>query len=99
VEDGVAIEVTHRGEETVIAVSGVFDAQAAAKLRALFARPRMADGVVIDFSRAREITDVALASLLEGQRTHAVRLRIRGLSQRHDRMLRFLSPGAVEGGR
>jgi anti-anti-sigma regulatory factor len=97
----VAIEVTDEGGETVIAISGVFDGDAASKLRALFTRHPIGDrsGVVVDFTRAREITDVGLAALVDGQRTHEVQLRIRGLSQRHNRMLRFLSPDGARDGR
>ncbi len=91
------IEVERSGEETIVRVSGVFDVFAAARLTALLVRGATTDGarVVIDFSRVREISDVALATLVDHQDEHQVRLRLRGLSQRHNRMLRYLGRGAT----
>lgn len=77
----------------MIAVDGVFDGEAAAKLCALlvdtsFPAPAT---VVIDFSQAREVTYIALAALLNAPRKEAVRLKVRGLAQRHHRIVRFLA--------
>jgi anti-anti-sigma regulatory factor len=89
-----SLGITNHGGETVIVVTGVFDGEAAAKLRAMFLASSASapTSVVIDFSRAREITDIALAALVDARRKGSVQLRIRGLSERHNRMLRFLSP-------
>lgn len=80
--------------EVVVAIRGLFDAPAAARLRAACmeaARTNHAKRIVVDFSRATEITDIALAILIEQQVAgEGPRLRFRGLSKRHNRMLRYL---------
>ncbi len=77
--------------EGVVSIRGVFDSSAAARLRAACMESARRRTVVVDFSHAREITDVALAVLIEQQAAHeGPRLVFRGLSQRHNRMLRYL---------
>ncbi len=81
--------------DTVISIRGVFDSPAAARVRAAYmdaARKNAATRFVVDLSRATEITAIALAILVEQQAmAHGPPLTVRGLSKRHDRMLRYLS--------
>ena len=84
----------HLDQEGVIAIRGVFDPGAAARLRAACmeaAGSAVGKPLVVDFSRATEVSDIALAILLEQQvADEGPRLTFRGLSKRHDRMLRYL---------
>jgi STAS domain len=74
--------------DEVFSISGVFDPIAAARFRARFAElPRDAP-VVLDFSAASEVSDLALWVLLAAPRHPC--LALRGLTQHHERMLRYL---------
>ncbi len=87
-----SVGITRNGDECIISVSGVFDAKAASKLQVVLPSSTAPVNVVIDFSKAREITDTGLAALLETMRGSSAQVRARGLSHRHHRMLRLLSP-------
>ncbi len=92
-----ALGITSDAQGSVISVTGVFDAHAAVRLLGMLPHgEESANDVVVDFSKAREITDPGLAALVNGTRGSAVRLRARGLSQRHHRMVRLLSPGDAD---
>lgn len=71
-------------------VEGVFDGAAATIIRAKLI-DASSDLVVLDFGRAREISDSALA-VLAGTLVALERPRVilRGLGQHHERMLRYL---------
>lgn len=81
--------LTHNAKETVIAVDGVFDGEAAAKLCALLVDARLPTPavVVIDLGGALEVSCIALAALLEAKRKDSVEVQIRGLAHRHGRVL------------
>jgi hypothetical protein len=74
----------------IVSVEGVFDHAAAAIIRAKLI-DTACDVVVLDFGRAREVSDVALAHLagtLTGlERPHVM---LRGLGHHQERMLRYL---------
>jgi hypothetical protein len=78
----------------VIVVEGTFDVAAASALQQLV----RGEPAVIDFSRARDIHDVALAQLATGLAGAEVTLR--GLPVHHERLLRYLgtAPGASHPG-
>jgi anti-anti-sigma regulatory factor len=94
----VSFEITHDAGEAVIHITGLFDAEAAAKLRSIFMSQSTSPSTqaVIDFTKARDITDIALAALLGVMRDDRLQVRTRGLTARHNRMLRFLSSGNEE---
>ncbi len=52
--------------------------------------------MLIDFSLAQEVSDVALAAMLVPIRDGEVRLRFRGLMQRQRQLIRLLAPVATE---
>jgi len=96
VEHIMAIDIAQDGDAMVIAFRGDCDGEAAAKLRAM-CREALAScsrSVVVDFTDAREVTAIALASLVEEQ--YGSRIQVRGLSQRHKRLLRLLSAERAE---
>jgi hypothetical protein len=97
----VGFRLAQNAGETVFEVDGVFDGEAAAKLCALLAEapPSTLRSVVLDFSRAREVTYIALAALLDEKRREARSVRIRGLASRQRRVLRFLAPEEASDGR
>lgn len=88
-----SIVISQNGSEAVIRVTGAFDGEAAAKLRAIIlgASPAVTTSVTVDLTQAREISDIALAAIVSARRNSAVQLRIRGLTHRHDRMLHLLA--------
>jgi hypothetical protein len=100
----VSFRISYEGGEAVIRVDGLFDAEAAAKLRAILRAESAlpAPSAIIDFNKARDISDIALAALVELALPGApVQVRMRGLAARHSRMMRLLAdsrrePQAVE---
>jgi anti-anti-sigma regulatory factor len=81
---------------TVISVEGPFDVAAASDLRNRVAAVAQDGCVVVDLRHARDIEDLALASLAYGLvADHRDNVRFRGLSQHHERMLRYLGVGAL----
>jgi hypothetical protein len=88
-------KLAENGAETVIAVDGLFDGEAASRLCELYLQPAQVSRskVVVDLSLAREVTYVALAVLTDLRRGTAGRVHLRGLPQRHSRMLQYLEAG------
>ena len=84
-----AIGITRDDQGTFIAVSGLFDAEAAIKLRDLLADQSLSTGAVIDFSKAFDISDVALAALATMGSKGT--LGFRGISEHQRRLLRYLA--------
>ncbi len=84
--------------ETVIRVTGVFDRDSAARLRGALTSAWASEPgtVLIDFSLTQEVSDVALAAMLNPLRGGDVRLRFRGLTQRQRQLIRLLAPGAID---
>ena len=97
-ERDVSFRITCDAGQSVIHVEGPFEVEGASKLRALLMSQRTSNSTraVIDFTRARDITDIALAAVVEMVRDERLRVRPRGLSARHSRMLRFLSGDSNE---
>ncbi len=89
------LHVTYENRVAVIQIEGAFDADRAAKVRALVmsSAPDVTSNVVIDLSKAREVSDVALAAVLDlvGARQRGGLVSFRGLTDRHTRMLRLLA--------
>jgi hypothetical protein len=81
--------------DSVIRVTGTFDRDAAERLRHALSTTWAADpgAVLVDFSLAREVSDVGLALVAAPLLGGNLRVRFRGLTQRQRRLLRFLSPG------
>ncbi len=77
-------------EPVVIRVEGMFDPMAASALRARLAQARPQRPIVLDFAHAREVSDLGLAVLAHGLASDGSSVRFRGLSQHHERMLRYL---------
>jgi hypothetical protein len=77
-------------QDVVIPIEGAFHPMAAAALRTRIGTLRSAARLVIDFTRAREVSDLAIAVLAHGLVSDRVAVRLRGLSQHHERMLRYL---------
>jgi anti-anti-sigma regulatory factor len=78
----------------VIHIEGVFDG-----VTGLALRTRVAAGsarpTVLDFSRAREVSDLALVVLARTLAKEGIAARLRGLSHHHERMLRYIGLGLV----
>ena len=93
-----ALEVTRTAQEVHVRVVGTFDAAAARRLGALLesALDNGTARVTLDFSRAAEVTDVALAAVAGYRPRPPVALRITGLSSRHSRMLDYLAGGPAD---
>jgi hypothetical protein len=81
--------------EPVFRVEGVFDPMAATALRAHLRDGPAVARVVLDFTHAREVYALGLAVVCHGLVADGVAVRFRGLSQHHDRMLRYLGFGAA----
>jgi hypothetical protein len=77
--------------DEVFSITGAFDPIAASRLRARLAEVPPDTCVVLDFSRAREVADLALAVLAAAlATTRHPRVLLRGLTQHQERMLRYL---------
>jgi hypothetical protein len=82
----------------VVFIEGVFDRAAAAIVGSKLI-DSSCDVVVLDFGRAREISNVALADLVATvAHLDRPRVTLRGLGQHHERMLRYLRVGAAARG-
>ena len=76
---------------TVVAVEGTLDPAAATALRDGLTAMPAGQQVILDFTHARSIEDIALAALADGLLAdRRVEVRFRGLSQHHERVLRYL---------
>ncbi len=80
---------------TVIPIQGVFDAPAATELlRTIRAAGRRPEAVVLDFSRARDVYDFAVAVIAHGLASEGISAQYRGLMRHQERMLQYLGLGA-----
>jgi hypothetical protein len=75
--------------DPIIHIEGVFDPIAGTALGARLATGG-AQPTVLDFSRARDVSDLALAVLAHGMAKDGIAARFRGLSHHHERMLRYV---------
>lgn len=79
----------------VVPIEGVFDPAAAADMTAQCAATDC-ERVVLDFSRAREVSDLGLAIVVAAMRSIArPQVLLRGLRHHQERQLRYLG---IEGG-
>lgn len=86
---------TSQRDVVAISVEGTFDPMMASALRATLGRSPTPAPVVLDFSRAREVSDLAIAMLVHGLAADRIPVRLRGLSLHHARMLRYLGLDAA----
>jgi anti-anti-sigma regulatory factor len=91
-EDSVTEEV-----RCVISVGGAFDASTGSALCTRLAAMRSGTSVVLDFRHARDVNDVALAMLLRRIGELRARVWLWGLSQHHERVLRYLGLASGRG--
>jgi len=82
-------------QSDLITVEGTFDAVAASALHQRIVGSRRLRRVVLDFSRARDVSDLGIAVLAHGLVDDRVAVRLRGLSMHHERMLRYLGLDAT----
>lgn len=81
---------------TVIPIQGIFDAPAATELlSAIRAAARRPEAIVLDFSRARDVYDFAVAVIAHGLASEGIGAQYRGLMRHQERMLQYL--GLVAG--
>jgi hypothetical protein len=84
------------GGDAVIWIAGTFDAIAAMRLGATLAELTPEGAAVLDFSRAQEVTDLALGVLATAiSESRHPRLVLRGLTHHHERMLQYLGIDAL----
>lgn len=77
--------------DRVFSITGAFDPIAASQFRARLAELPPEASVVLDFSRAWEVADLALAVLAPAlATTRHPRVLLRGLTQHQERMLHYL---------
>jgi hypothetical protein len=84
-----------QAEGSTIRVDGTCDDGAVTRLCAITLgalRAHPAGEVVVDLTRARSVTPAALAALLGVCAEDFDRVRLRGLSRHHERILRHLTP-------
>jgi anti-anti-sigma regulatory factor len=74
----------------VIPIDGVFDTPAASALRKRLAKMTRAGPILLDFSRARDVHDFALAVIAHGLAADGTAARYRGLTHNQERMLHYL---------
>jgi hypothetical protein len=74
----------------VISVEGVFDAPAASLLLKRLTAMTPAEAIVLDFSRARDVYDFAVAVIAHGLASEGISARYRGLMHHQERMLHYL---------
>ncbi len=92
------VEVSRDTGRTVITLTATFDGDAAARLRSLLRSGMPADrnsSIVVDFTRVREVSPVALAALVEDFGQLRSRVRFRGLSMHANRILTHLMANTV----
>ncbi len=89
------VAITRHARDLVVVVSGDFDAEAALAVHDAVALGGGCGGdVVLDLGQARRVSDSALAAVASAARTRGVALRLRGISEHHQRVLRMLEAGA-----
>jgi len=77
-------------EEVVLAVNGRFDLPAAWRICQQIAGAGPASRLVVDFSRAVQVLDDALATFVDRAPILRAHLRLRGLSRHQHRLLEYL---------
>lgn len=77
--------------DTIVAIGGTFDNKAAFELRKRIADRPDSGPVILDFTRARDVDDFALAVVAHGLVSDGVPVRFRGLMHHQERMLRYLA--------
>jgi hypothetical protein len=86
-----------RPDEVVLAVDGRFDLPAAGRVCQEIARTGPTAELVVDFSRAGQVLDDALATFADRAPRLREHLRVRGLSRHHYRLLGYLGVRLVDG--
>ena len=74
----------------VISIEGVFDAPAASALLERLKAMTPDEPLVLDFSRARDVYDFAVAVIAHGLASEGISARYRGLMHHQERMLHYL---------
>jgi hypothetical protein len=74
----------------VISIEGVFDAPAASALLKRLTAMTPGEPLVLDFSRARDVYDFAVAVIAHGLASEGISARYRGLMHHQERMLHYL---------
>ncbi len=74
----------------VISIEGVFDTRAASALRNRLLEMTAVEPITLDFSRARDVYDFALAVIAHGLASDGITARYRGLLHHQERMLNYL---------
>jgi hypothetical protein len=74
----------------VISVDGIFDAPAATALLKRLAEMTPGERIVLDFSRARDVYDFAVAVIAHGLASEGIKVQYRGLMHHQERMLHYL---------
>src|SRR5512141_1709500 len=95
--DATEEERSVRSIEDVIPVGDAFDGPTASALRSRLAEMSSGPGAVLDFSHARDVSDVALVVFLRGLGELRARVRLWGLSQHHQRLLAYLGLASGRG--
>ena len=75
---------------STISIGGVFDTKAAYALRKSLAESSPSEPVLLDFSRARDVYDFALAVLAHGLVSDGITARYCGLMHHQERLLHYL---------
>jgi hypothetical protein len=76
--------------QMIVPIDGVFDTRAALELRKRLAEATPSGSVMLDFSRARDISDFALAVIAHGLVSDGIAARYTGLMHHQERMLQYL---------
>ena len=74
----------------VISIDGVFDAPAASALLKRLVVMTPGEQIVLDFSRARDVYDFAVAVIAHGLASEGISAQYRGLMHHQERMLNYL---------
>ena len=95
------IEVISTAADAVVLMTGELDLPAASRVSATCDRLAQTDPgrpIVLDFSRVQRVQDVALAALSHHEAQLPCPVRLRGLGQHQDRMLRYLGRAPADRG-
>ncbi len=74
----------------VISIEDVFDTPAASALLKRLKEMAPAETIVLDFSRARDVYDFAVAVIAHGLASEGISAHYRGLMRHQERMLHYL---------
>jgi hypothetical protein len=82
--------------DAVFSITGIFDPVAARRFGSRLAELPPDASVVLDFSRAREVSDLALGALATALAASPhPHIALRGLTHHHERMLQYLGIDAL----